>query len=77
MFFAELEYRLRPTAATLAKWSEIIEGTAEHMADYAVWNATTGLYHLDPVMPPSEQGITRDTVFDLAYWRWGLDLAQL
>jgi hypothetical protein len=27
-------------------------------------------------MPPSEGGITRDTVFDLAYWRWGLDKAQ-
>jgi hypothetical protein len=27
-------------------------------------------------MPPSEQGITRDTVFDLAYWRWGLDQVQ-
>jgi hypothetical protein len=28
-------------------------------------------------MPPSEQGITRDAVFDLAYWRWGLDQAQV
>jgi hypothetical protein len=35
-----------------------------------------GIYHLKPIMPPSEQGVTRDTVFDLAYWRWGLDQAQ-
>ena len=27
-------------------------------------------------MPPSELGYKRDTVFDLAYWRWGLDQAQ-
>jgi len=27
-------------------------------------------------MPPSERGITRDTVFDLAYWRFGLETAQ-
>lgn len=76
IFFAELEYRLRPTRATLDKWADIVRGTAEHMADYPTKDETTGLYSLTPSMPPSEQGITRDTVFDLAYWRWGLDKAQ-
>lgn len=76
IFFAELEYRLRPTRATLEKWADIVQGTAEHMADYPTKDETTGIYSLTPAMPPSEQGITRDTVFDLAYWRWGLDQAQ-
>jgi hypothetical protein len=76
IFFAELEYRLRPTRATLDKWADIVQGTAEHMADYPTKDETTGIYSLTPAMPPSEQGITRDTVFDLAYWRWGLDKAQ-
>jgi hypothetical protein len=76
IFFAELEYRLRPTRATLDKWTDIVQGTAEHMADYPTKDETTGIYSLTPAMPPSEQGITRDTVFDLAYWRWGLDKAQ-
>ena len=76
IFFAELEYRLRPTRATLDKWANIVQGTAEHMADYPTKDETTGLYSLTPAMPPSEQGITHDTVFDLAYWRWGLDKAQ-
>jgi hypothetical protein len=76
IFFAELEYRLRPTRATLDQWADIVEGTAEHMADYPTKDETTGIYSLTPAMPPSEQGITRDTVFDLAYWRWGLDKAQ-
>jgi len=76
IFFAELEYRLKPGPETLKKWSQIIEGTAIHMADYAICDSEAGVYHLDPVMPPSEQGITRDAVFDLAYWRWGLDQAQ-
>ena len=76
IFFAELEYRLRPTRATLDTWADIVQGTAEHMADYPTLDETTGIYSLVPVMPPSEQGITRDTVFDLAYWRWGLDKAQ-
>lgn len=77
LFFAELDYRLHPTRATLDKWADIVEGTAEHMADYPTYDPLTGLYHLAPAMPPSEQGITRDPVFDLAYWRWGLDEAQL
>ena len=71
IFFAELEYRARPTQATLEKWSDIINGTAEHMADY-VSTDENGVGHLDPVMPPSELGITHDTTFDLAYWRLGL-----
>jgi hypothetical protein len=75
-FFAELEYRLRPTRATLDKWAEILRQTALHMADYATLDPHTGFYSLVPAMPPSEQGITRDSVFDLAYWRWGLDQAQ-
>lgn len=75
IFFAELDYRLHPTRATLDKWAAIVQGTAEHMADYPTRDAQ-GLFHLAPAMPPSEQGVTRDTVFDLAYWRWGLDAAQ-
>lgn len=77
IFFAELEYRQNPTQQTLEKWAEVIEGTAEHMADYAVRDEQTGIYHLNPVMPPSEQGLTKDDVFDLAYWTWGLNQAQI
>jgi len=76
IFFAELEYRLKPTRATLKKWAEIVEGTAEQMADYAKRDNQTGIYSLDPAMPPSEQGVTKNDVFDLAYWRWALDKAQ-
>lgn len=77
IFFAELDYRLHPTHSTLEKWSKIVEGTAEHMADYTNFEEKTSIYHLDPVMPPSEQGITKDDIFDLVYWRWGLSQAQI
>ena len=76
IFFAELDYRLHPTRATLKKWADIVQGTAENMADYPTKDEKTGIYHLAYVMPPSERGTTSDTVFDLAYWRWGLDKAQ-
>lgn len=75
IYFAEMDYRRAPTQETLAKWSEIVEQTAVHMADYATKDAN-GVYHLTPSMPPSEQGITSDDIFDLAYWRWGLDVAN-
>jgi len=76
IFFAELDYRLHPTHATLVKWDKIVEGTADNMADYATLDPKTGIYNLDPDMPPSEEGITSNTMFDLAYWRWGLAKAQ-
>ncbi len=77
IFFAELDYRLHPTLATLEKWTNIVFGTAENMADYPTRDKETGLYSLVPVMPPSEKGIWTNTVFDLAYWRWGLNQAQV
>ncbi|MDO5580643.1 MAG: hypothetical protein Q4G69_05880 [Planctomycetia bacterium] len=75
-FFAELDYRNHPNRKTLDKWADILEGTAEFMADYPVKDEK-GIYHLDPVMPPSEIGCSKDTVFDLAYWRFGLKQANI
>ena len=77
IFFAELDYRLHPTQATLEKWKDIVTGTAEHMADYPTRDPKTGIYSLAFVMPPSEKGVWSNTVFDLAYWRWGLNQAQI
>ncbi len=73
--FAETDYRLNPTRETLEKWERIVELTAAHMADYPTKDEN-GVYHLDPVMPPDEQGFTKDDLFDLAYWRWALDAAN-
>ena len=75
IFFAELDYRARPTRETLDRWAELIHGTAEYMADYARLGAD-GRYHLSPVMPPSEVGYASDTAFDLAYWQLGLRWAN-
>lgn len=76
LFFAELEYRLQPDHDTLERWREVVFATADYLADFPTRDVADGRYHLQPIMPPSEQGITRDTVFDLAYFRFGLDVAQ-
>lgn len=79
IFFAELDYRLHPTRATLAKWKEIVFGTADFMADYPKRDSVSGQYNLDPVFPASEgesSSLRTNTVFEIAYWHVGLEMAQ-
>lgn len=81
IFLADLEYRLRPTPETLEKWRDVVLESAHYMADYVTLD-TNGVYNLTPVMPVCEyrpeQGArsTYNSVFELAYWRFGLEKAQ-
>ncbi|TWT36984.1 hypothetical protein KOR34_19300 [Posidoniimonas corsicana] len=88
IYFAELAYRSDPSAATLDRFHEIVEQTAEFMADYAEWdssesNAGEGRYVLGPVLIPAQEcydgrgkpGVLNPT-FELAYWRWALRTAN-
>ncbi|KAI1118152.1 Six-hairpin glycosidase-like protein [Nemania sp. NC0429] len=79
MYIAETEYRSFPGAATLRKWDEILTATADFMVSYAFYNASTGVYDLGaPMYPASENTNPNATVnpaFELAYWRFGLDVA--
>jgi hypothetical protein len=65
--------------ATLAKWKNLVFGTADFMADYSVRDPATGQYNLDPVWPACEgrqNPLRRNTIFELAYWHVGLEMAQ-
>lgn len=75
VFFAELEYRLNPTPATLNKWKTIVFETADYMADFPVLKAD-GKYRLTPVCTANENGVGSNPVFESAYWRWALAKAQ-
>ncbi|KAI8949545.1 Six-hairpin glycosidase-like protein [Xylaria longipes] len=79
MYFAETEYRSFPSAATLTKWDGILTPTADFMASYAFYNASTGVYDLGPPMYPASENTnpnaTVNPAFELAYWRFGLDVA--
>ena len=79
IFLAELDYRLHPNQATLAKSKDIVLGTADFMADYPQRDPVTGQYNLDPVFPASEGAsspLRTNTVFEIAYWHVGLEMAQ-
>jgi len=79
-YFAELEYREFPSEKTLKKWDEILTQSAEFMASFAAWNATTKVYDLGPPMYPVSESTnpnaTINPTFELAYWRFGLSLAS-
>ncbi|MET1056619.1 MAG: hypothetical protein ABWY16_15025, partial [Pedobacter sp.] len=79
IFFAELEYRSKPTKETLDKWKDVVIKTADFMASYPVYNKREKRYILGyPLQVVSEnanQHTTINPVFELSYWRTGLRLA--
>ncbi|KAL7623886.1 hypothetical protein AAE478_005442 [Parahypoxylon ruwenzoriense] len=79
MYFAELEYRSFPNEMTLKSWDSILTSTADFMASYAFFNESTGYYDLGPPMYPVSENTnpnaTINSAFELAYWRFGLDIA--
>lgn len=80
MYFAEIEYRSSPNDTTLEAWDEILTAAADFMASFAFYNETRGVYVLGPPLyPVSETGnpnVTINPTFELAYWRFGLDIAM-
>lgn len=79
MHFAEYEYRAYPSRQTLQSWDEVLTATADFMASFAWYNETTKVFDLGPpIYPVSENtkpNATINPTFELAYWRFGLDIA--
>ncbi|KAK3315132.1 Six-hairpin glycosidase-like protein [Apodospora peruviana] len=79
MYFAETEYRIFPNSTTLERWDDILTATADFMASFAFYNASTGVYDLGPPMYPVSENTnpnaTINPTFELAYWRFGFDVA--
>ncbi|KAI0025779.1 Six-hairpin glycosidase-like protein [Xylariomycetidae sp. FL0641] len=80
MYLAELAYQAAPTAATLERWDPILTAAADYMASYAWYNETTGKYDLGPpaygVTENTPPEASRNLAYELAYWQYGLRLAQ-
>ena len=83
--FAEMAYRVDPSAATLARYNQSVHETADFMASFilAAPIGPSGCRSLGPPVwtaeienngdVPVEQ--TSDPTFELAYWRHGFSLA--
>lgn len=80
LYFAELIYRQKPYQETLEKYKDIVFQTAAFMASFAQYNVQDQQYHLcHPLIPAQEIFLpleTDDPPFELAYWHYGLSVAQ-
>ena len=80
IYYAALCYRQRPTIQTLKQWQQIVFETAEFMASYPVLDPKRGKFVLGPplrtVSENTETVSTINPTFELAYWRFGLSVAQ-
>ncbi len=79
IYFAEQEYRLYPNRKTLEKWKDVVFQTAEFMSDFPVLEPKTGVYNLEPPITVVSENTdcfkTRNPIFELSYWRYGLRTA--
>jgi hypothetical protein len=66
-------------AALVAEFAELVEDTATFMAAFP--EQRNGIYHLGPPIMPAQEFYdarsTEDPTFELAYWWWGLEVAQM
>ncbi|WP_416971743.1 hypothetical protein [Streptomyces sp. 4F14] len=78
LYLLELLYRARPDAGLVARFAELVEDTAVFMADFV--EERDGVYHLPAPLVPAQEfydaRTTEDPTFELAYWHWGLEIAQ-
>ncbi|MGL6202168.1 MAG: hypothetical protein ACRC3H_24905 [Lachnospiraceae bacterium] len=79
IYMLELLYQNDLSDEFLRTYWEIIRETAIYMADFVVYNEADGKYHLVPPLIPAQEEhdplITIDPVFELEYWKFGLDIA--
>ncbi len=80
IYLSELVYRARPQRATLEKYRELVFESADFLASYAYYDEKTDRYVLGPpiknVSESTEENNTQNPTFELAYWHYGLTLAQ-
>jgi hypothetical protein len=80
IFYSELCYLSRPRRETLERYRPIVFESADFMASFAVRDSTTNRFVLGPpLIPAQENHPPRETwnpTFELAYWDFGLSLAQ-
>ena len=77
----ELLYRANPGGSLLKEYSDLVFQTAEFMASFPIWDRERERYVLGPPLIPAQEihraRNTWNPTFELAYWRWGLETAQV
>ena len=79
IYLAEEMYRANPSVETLKEYSEQVEATAEFMADFVTFDQHSDRYILKGCTAMQEcmtKDISYNHPFELAYWQYGLAVAQ-
>lgn len=79
IYLAEEMYRADPTSETLREYGEQVEATAEFMADFVTFDTKHKKYTLKGATAMQEcmtKDISYNQPFELAYWSYGLSVAQ-
>ncbi|MEO7414977.1 MAG: hypothetical protein ABIZ81_16670 [Opitutaceae bacterium] len=80
IYLCELVYRAHPDRATLDKYREVVFQSAEFLASFAHFDSATQRYVIGPpvknVSESTGENNTQNPTFELAYWHYGLHLAQ-
>ncbi|QKZ13174.1 hypothetical protein [Spirosoma sp. KUDC1026] len=80
LYFAELCYRHYRNPTVLEKYKDLVFETADFMASYAYFDPVRKRYVLGPGLIPAQERFKPETTvnptFELAYWRWGISVAQ-
>ena len=80
IYLAELLYRANPSQEVLDKYFDLIQATAEFMADYATYDEAGDRYILKGCIAAQETLQASKTInppYELSYWHFGLSTAQL
>lgn len=80
VYLAELVYRAHPNRETLFKYKDMVLESAKFLASYAFYDEKTKRYILGPpiksVNEKNPEDSTQNPGFELAYWYYGLTVAQ-
>ena len=79
IFLAELVYRSRPDESVLERYYEIVQESAEFMADF-VQTESSGRVVLGPPYIPAQENhkavISYNAAYEVEYWHYALGIAQ-
>jgi hypothetical protein len=80
IYLSELVYRARPSRETLEKYQDVVFESAKFLASFAHFDERRGQYVLGPpirnVSESTKENNTQNPTFELAYWYYGLKVAQ-
>lgn len=80
IYLTELLYRNKKNKAVLDKYKDLIFATADFMASFPTYDKVHDRYNLGKGLIPAQECFdamsTYNPTYELAYWSWGLTVAQ-